>query len=594
MHVWLVTGILALVMLLLVSGRVRIDFVGIVALALVGTLGLVPTSRLFSGFSSYAAIILAEMFVLGDALQSSGATNYLTRIFERLGQQGEKRLITGLMLIPPIPSTFISDVGLMSIFLPTMIRLRQKLAVSLHRILMPLVVAIALGGLLSMVGSAGNIIGNATLASSHYRPIPLFGITPLGLVLVLAGYGFMRWYGIQRLPETKKGGEFLTDYQEVKHYLTEIRVSPGSPLVGEPLREVHYFRDHDLTILRITRNGQSIDVVTPSMEIHARDVLLVQGNAAAIMALTDEHGLEMLGQEASAVRLRQNNMRVVEAIIPPKSTLSHRTLRESNFRARFGATVLAIWRHGVTKLEAVRDVRLEVGDVLMVMGTAEALRRLELSDDLVVFSDVEKGTAPRRYAALIAVGVVASVLLAAAFNFLAIQVAAAAGIAVLVLTRVLSLERAYRAIDWRIIVLVGGLTPLSLALTRSGATADVAHTMVHWVGTAGPYAVMALFFWLAALLTQVISNVAAALVMAPLAISVAQGNHWSPDAFIIAMVVALSAAPITPLANKVFIMAMRPGNYQYQDFFRIGLPLTVLMFVLTLILAPVFFPIVSV
>jgi di/tricarboxylate transporter len=190
----------------------------------------------------------------------------------------------------------------------------------------------------------------------------------------------------------------------------------------------------------------------------------------------------------------------------------------------------------------------------------------------------------------LATAVVLGVLTAAAFSFLAIQVAAAAGIGVLVVSRLLSLDQAYRAIDWRIITLVGGITPLSLALTRTGVTAGLAHVLLHMVGALGPYAVLTVFFVLAALLTQVISNVAAALVLSPLAISVASSNHWSPDALIITMVVALSAAPITPLANKVFIMAMGPGHYKYQDSLRIGIPFTLVMFLITIFVAPFLFP----
>ncbi len=183
-----------------------------------------------------------------------------------------------------------------------------------------------------------------------------------------------------------------------------------------------------------------------------------------------------------------------------------------------------------------------------------------------------------------------AVLLLAAVNILAVQGGAAAGIGVLVLTRVISLDQAYRAIDWRIITLVGGVTPLSLALTRTGVTAAIAHTLMQVLGSLGPYAMLAVFFVLAAALTQVISNVAAALVLSPLAISVAASNHWSPDGLIVAMIVALSAAPITPLANKVFIMAMGPGQYKYQDFVRIGLPLTAVMGLLTVAITPMLFP----
>jgi di/tricarboxylate transporter len=593
MQAVMAVGILLVVIVLLVSGRVRIDLVGVVALSLVGVFGLIPTGQLFSGFSSYAAIILAEMFVLGEGLRRSGATEIMAQWFERLGRRGEAPLLTALLTLPPIPSTFVSDVGLMSILLPTMVRMGQRLKLSLHRLLMPLAFAIALGGLLSMVGSAGNIIGNAALASKHYHPIPLFGITPLGAILVAAGFIFMRWWGVRLLPDQNSGGdaEFFSNYHEVKSYLSELWVGDESPVIGHVLQDVPYLRTHSLTVLRIIREGHPPMVPGGRVKLQAGDRLVVQGDVSAIVDMTPEDGFELTG-DSTAVRLRSEHVRVVEAMVPQRSRLVNHSLRDINFRVRYGPTVLAILRQGVTRVRELPRIPIQAGDILLVMGTPESISRLQNSDDLLVFADVEQAAPALPHKSLIAVAVVVGVLLMAAFNFLAIQVAAAVGIGILVGTGILSLDHAYRAVDWRIIMLVGGVTPLSLALTRTGVTAGLAHFLLHAVGSFGPYAVLAIFFGLAALLTQVISNVAAALVLSPLAISMASANHWSPDALIIAMIVALSAAPLTPLANKVFIMAMGPGRYRYQDFLKIGIPLSAIMWVLTVLIAPVLFPLV--
>ncbi|MCL5117087.1 MAG: SLC13 family permease [Firmicutes bacterium] len=590
MSATLAVAILVLTMGLLVSGRVRIDVVGVIALALVGVFHLIPTGTLFSGFSSYAAIILAEMFVLSEGLRRSGATDVMASWFERLGKKGESRLLTALMALPPIPSSFVSDVGLMSIFLPTMVRIRQRVKVSLHRLLMPLAIAIALGGLLSMIGSAGNIIGNATLASNHYPPIPLFGITPLGVVLVLAGYLFMKWWGVKRLPATDTEDEFVTNYQEVKRYLSEVSVPPHSPLIGKPLHALTYFRQHHLTVLRILRQGQPPLMPGAYDRLEAEDRLIIQGSQQAMVGLTAEDGLETVATDRRPLRLRSADARIMEAMVPQSSVLVNHSLREVDFRVRFGVTVLAILRQGVTRVQELPDMTLTMGDVLLVMGSNDAIMRLQKSEDLTVLAALERPALASARHRFLAIGVLAAVLVLATFNILAVQVGAAAAIAVLVLGRVISLDQAYRAIDWRIITLVGGVTPLSLAMTRTGVTAALAHALMQWLGPLGPYAMLTVFFILAAALTQVVSNVAAALVLSPLAISVAASNHWSPDGLIIAMIVALSAAPITPLANKVFIMAMGPGQYKYQDFLKIGLPMTLVMGVLTVGVTPLLFP----
>ena len=590
---WLALGILGLMIAMLVSNRVRLDVVGLVVLALVAIFRLVPTSDLFEGFSSYAAVVVAAMFALGEGLRQSGATDLMSSFFEQIGRRGERPLTTALLALPPIPSTFISDVGLMGIFLPTVARLRQRLRVPVQRLLLPLAVSIALGGLLSMVGSAGNIIGNATLSGSGIRPLGLFAITPLGVILVVAGVVFMQFWGvgrIGRLPRRNGDSEFFSDPSQVKAYLTEVSVNPDSPLVGQPLRDIAYFREHALRVVRIFRVGETVLDPGPQDNLRPGDRLLVQGSEAAVLALADSQGLHPAGVPGGPGQLgAAGRMRVVEAVVPPRSMLVGRTLRETRFRARYGLTVLGVMRQGVTQASILPDLRLQAGDVLLVQGDGESLVRADLGHDLLVLAEAERRPASRTRA-FVAVAIVAAALTAAATSLLPLQAAAATGILLMVLSGILSIEQAYRAIDWRIIVLIGGISPLSLALTRDGTTAAAAHLLVTWVGPLGHLALLAVFFWLAALLTQVVSNVAAALVLAPLAISIAGAQHLSPYPLVVAMVVALSAAPLTPLANKVFLMAMGPGGYRYQDFFRIGLPLTLLMFTLVLLLVPMLFP----
>ncbi len=588
----LAAGILLLMMAMLVSNRVRLDVVGLVVLSLVAVCRLVPAADLLRGFSSYATVVVAAMFALGEGLRQSGATDLMAAFFERIGRRGEGALSTALLALPPIPSTFISDVGLMGIFLPTMSQLRQQLRIPVQGLLLPLAIAIALGGLLSMVGSAGNIIGNATLTASGIRPLGLFAITPVGAVLVVVGLLFIRLFGLRQLRphrQEPEDAEFLSDYPHIKAYMTEIGVDPGSPLTGLCLEAIPHFRQHAVRVIRIFRPDSTVLDPGPRDILRPADRLLVQGSPAAALALCEGQGLHPTDAPAGNGRLRAGGLRVVEVVIPPRSVLVGQTLRETSFRSRFGLTVLGVLRQGVTRAQMLPDLRLRAGDVLLVQGGPEAIDRSDLGHDLLVLAEAEhRPTSTGR--AMLAIAVVAGVLGVAALNLLPLEAAAAVGIVAMVVTRLLSLDQAYRAVDWRIVVLIGGITPLSLALTHDGLTAAVAHLLLRAVGPFGPLAVLAVFFWLAALLTQVISNVAAALILAPLAVGLASGHHWSPYPLIVAMVVALSAAPLTPLANKVFLMAMGPGRYRYQDFFRIGLPLTLLMFLVVMLTVPAAFP----
>ncbi|MCY0884446.1 MAG: SLC13 family permease [Firmicutes bacterium] len=583
-------GLLALTMVLLASNRVRIDLVGLLVLVLAGLSGLVPASRLYAGFSSEAVVLIGAMLAVGEGLRRSGVTDALARWLEGLGRRRPHLLRLALLALPPLPSAFISDVGLMAILLPTAMRLREGLDLPPGRTLMPLAIAIALGGLLTMVGSAGNILANAALGAAGLPQIGLFAITPLGLLLTILGLGFLLLAGQRWLPAGATG-EFVSDYGAVKEFLSEIRVLPGSPLAGRPLAAVPYFRQHHVTIVRILRGDHTVVAPGGDTVLQAGDRLLVHGSREAVLTLTDSQGLEAVRDRDPATRrLREGEAQVVEAVVPSGSRLTGRTLRAFDFRTRYGATVLAIYRQGSTLTRTLGDIRLQAGDILLLEGPPAAIRRLDLERVLVVLGPAPHAEAVPAWKGGLAVALLAVLLGAAAAGLLPVTLAATLVVTGMVLAGIVSLGQIYRAVDWRILLLVGGLTPLGTALVDSGLTARAVHALVAALSPYGPLAVTAAFFWLAALLTQVISNVATALVLSPVAIGVARLNHWSPDPLLMAMVVALSAAPLTPLANKVFLMTMTPGGYRYADYLRVGLPLTLLVFAASLWLIPVFFP----
>lgn len=583
-------AVLALTMVMLASNRVRIDVVGLAVLAVVGVLGLVPASRLYAGFSSEAVVLIGSMLAVGEGLRRAGVTDALARWLEHTGRKSPRLLRLALLALPPLPSAFISDVGLMAILLPTVMRLKDGLKLPPGRILMPLAIAIALGGLLTMVGSAGNIIANAALGQAGLPEIGLFAITPLGLALTALGIGFLVLAGQRWLPAGATG-EFVSDYGAVRDFLSQITVRPDSPLAGQPLKAVPYFREHHVSIVRILRNGHAVVAPGGSTVLAAGDTLLVQGSREAVLALSDAQGLEVARDRDPAThRLRQGEAEVVEAVVPGGSRLARHTLRTLNFRTRYGASVLAVYRQGATLTRALADIPLAAGDILLLEGTPDAIRRLELDRVLVVLGPAPHAEPVPAYKGVLAVGLLAALLGLAAAGVLPITLAATLVVAGMVGSGIVTLGQIYRAIDWRILVLVGGLTPLGTALVQSGVTARAAHDLVTALSPYGAAAVMAAFFWLAALLTQVISNVATALVLSPVAIGVARADHWSPDPLLTAMIVALSAAPLTPLANKVFLMTMSPGGYRYRDYLKVGLPLTVVIFLAALWLIPFLFP----
>jgi di/tricarboxylate transporter len=360
----------------------------------------------------------------------------------------------------------------------------------------------------------------------------------------------MKLWGVRHLPNEDADSEFLADYSEAGQYLAEFKVVEASPLVNAPLEELEILHRHEGDIVRIVRSGSG-DSFSPGVHdrVEAGDVIVVQGEPEAILALAEEeNGLETHGPVSDPGRLREGDLRVVEVLIPSGSTLARRSVTEMNLRRRYGVVALAVWRHGRARMSRIAHERLQAGDLLLLQGSEDAIRAIRERDDLVVMTDRGRPPVRAKWHPWAAGAAVVAALELAALNVLNIELAAILAVVFMLLTGILQPNQAYRAIDWRIVVLVGGITPLSLALQETGFTRLMADALVHNIGPLGPYVTLAVVFWIAALLTQVISNVATALVVAPLAASIAHANAWSPYPLMVMMIVALSAAPLTPLA----------------------------------------------
>lgn len=578
---------------LLASNRVRIDVIGFIVMTLLGVTQVVSTSTLFSGFSSEAVILIAGMLALGEALVVSGTTAKLGWFMKKVGGKGANRLATVLMSVSAVPSAFISDVGLVGMFIPVVKDLHQRTEVPVRRLLMPLAVGATLGGLLTMVGSAGNIVANTALTSAGFHPLSLFAITPLALLVLVVGVLFMRVFGRFLLASKKTGAVPLESQNEVlREYVTELTIAEDSPLVGKSLGETSLFTEHGITVVRLLRQGQS-RTVNSSLTFEAGDSLLVLGDVDAITRQDhSEYGLTLVGESTEDVKARSDgSAKVLEVLIGHRSSWAGKTLIRLNLRRRWGLNVLGLYREGQLVYRHLASISLKVGDILLVQGTEDQISALPREHGLILLNEPTIKPATQSYAIWLAPTILLGSLLLAAFNVLEIQTAIGVGLLLMILTKMLDPADAYRAIEWRIIVFVAGIIPLSTALIQTGITAKIVHILSLVSRLASGHSILiAVLFLAAALLTQILSNIATVLVLGPVAAEFAKTAGLHPYPLVVAVMVAVSTSPLTPLANKVDLLIMGPGGYRYGDFLKLGIPFTLLMGALSTLAIPLFFP----
>ena len=584
-----VLGLLVVTAVLLVTERLRPDLLAMLVLAVLVGLHLLGPEQALAGFAHPATVTVACMFVISAGLESSGLVHL---VGDRLLSHGPKTrsglmLVVGLVVAPV--SAFLNNTAAVAVFMPVVLRACHDRRISPSALMMPLSFFAMLGGTCTLIGTTTNIVVS-TVARQHGEPaFSMFEFTGLGLVMLMAGAVYLLFLGPKLIPE-RIHAESLTEGFHLNRYLSEVVVLEGSPLIGVTPLEARLGERFDLEVLGHVRD----DVVTGAHESDAvlaeGDILLVKAPVKALLGLTDTEGIAVRpGRHPDDAELRSGDSALFEAVVTPNSLLVGRDLRRVDFRNRFGATALAIRRHGEEIREKIGRVRIKLGDELLVMAPRKNLERLRREANFLILEELEM---PRvkplqaTVASLIVVGMVA-VVTAGVYP---ISVAAVIGAVLMVLTGCLPIRRVYDRVDWQVVVLLAGLLPLGVALETSGAADQAVRGLLDVAGDAGPQVVLGLFMALTSLLTGFMSNNATAALFAPLAIGCAAAMDVSPRPFLIALTFAASAAFYTPIGYQTNLLVYGPGGYRFADYLRAGGPLTLVYILLGTFLIPIFFP----
>ena len=586
----IVLALLGLAILLFITEKISVDLITLILLiALVVTQILTPAEA-FAGFSSEIIIILVSIFVLSGALQQSGVMDAVGTYLLRVAGQQPSRLLIILMAMVGGMSMFINNTTATAVFIPPILGVARRAEISPAKLLMPLAFASILGGTATLIGTSTNVAVSGYIAELGLEPLSLFELMPIGLIILAVGIVYMVLVSRFVLPDHH--GESLTDDYAIREYLSEVIVLPESKLIDQKVFESD-LTDMDFQILAVIRGKRKFRPNIRS-KIEAGDLLLIQGQPDQLLKIKETSGLEIdpnfkwTDQIWQSDETDSESIKVVEVLIIPKSDLIGHTLKSVNFYQRYGATVLAIYRRGQSLRDKIGRIRLQLGDMLLVQGSSDRLEFLQRSFDFLILEELNPPLF-RKQKGLLTLGALVGAVVLGNLGWLPLSVAFLSAAVLILLFRCLSVEEAYEFVDWRLIILIGGMTAFGVAMDKTGAAQMLADWVVSALEGFGVTAIMAGFFLLTIILTQPMSNAAAALVVLPVALRAAQSLGVNERTFAIAIMLAASVSFVTPFEPSC-ILVYGPGKYKFRDFIKAGLGLTLGLMALILWLIPLFWP----
>ena len=585
----LIFAILGLALLLFIWGRWRYDLVAIIALLVATISGVVPWSEAFTGFAHPAVVTVGAILIVSRALLNSGIVDLIQKSLTS-PKDSTKRQVRSLTGLVSILSGFMNNVGALAILLPVSLRVSRRTGDPPSLLLMPLAFASLLGGLLTLIGTPPNIIVASYRAEVVGEPFRMFDFTPVGGGVLLAGLIFIWFFGWKLTPK-RKGGSSKEDLFKIENYITEIWVSSRSKLVGKRLRVLKEPPVSDMQILGLVRGDIRIPMPTGDEILEPGDILAVETSADNIKYILKWRGLELLGgMKVGKKALLSKDVGLIEAVVAADSPMVGETARSLSLGRRYDMNLIAVARRGEVLVERLREIAFQPGDVLLMQGPSGTIP--EVLESLGCLPLAERGMklGRRQKSPLIPLLIFGGALAATAGGLLPVEIAFAAAAVGMVLAGVLTIHEAYESIDWPIIFLLGALIPVGAALESTGG-AEMISGAILLAMSPFPAAVLlaALLAW-TMILTNIINNAAAAVIMAPIAFNAALVLELSADPFLMAVAVGASCAFLTPIGHQSNTLVMGPGGYQFGDYWRLGLPLSIVAGLAAVPLILIFWP----
>jgi di/tricarboxylate transporter len=558
-----------------------------VLLALI-VLKLVPLEQAFAGFGSDTVMLLLGLLIMTAALMRSGAVEAVSRNLLEFTDKRPGSLLPAIMLAVALLSSFINNTAAAAFFLPVILGLGQRSRMDASRLLMPMAFAAILASSMTLISTSTNVVVSGLMTQAGLPPMGMLELTPVGLPVLAAGLLYMLFIG-QRLIPKRPSRQTLTDSFDLRPYLAELRIADDSPLTGNTLAQSGLGRLYDLMVLAIIRNEKRRLDPSANSKLQPGDTLLVEGSSEAILKVKDIPGIDIQADAKFLdADLQENALELAEVILLPRSPFIGRTPKGLKMRERFQIQVLAINRRTGVIRSKIADTRLRLGDVLLVQGNQSQIAALQTENTFDVLGVMDAQRFNRRRAWMVT-GIFAGALLLGSFRLLPLPAAMLLGALMVFVTRCITPDDAYRQVDWKVLILIGSMLGLGVAMQYTGTAGFLAERLTALVGNWNPLWLLTGFFILTILLTQPMSNQAAAAVVIPVALQTAVQLGLNPRTFAMMIAVAASTSYLTPL-EPACLMVYGPGRYRFIDFLKVGGLLTVIVYVLAIILTPMIWP----
>ncbi|MEX1299770.1 MAG: SLC13 family permease [Desulfotignum sp.] len=590
----LVFAILSATLVLFVWGKFRYDLVALTALLMVSMTGLVPVDQVFLGFGHPAVITVAAVLVLSRGLFNAGAVDLLSRHMAKVGTVPTIQ-VTALAGIVVVCSSVMNNVGALALLMPVAIWMSRKSGRSPSLLLMPLAFGSLLGGLITLIGTPPNIIIALYRADTGLPAFRMFDFAPVGIGVALAGLAFISLFG-WRLTPKREAQSSPDELFEIENYITEVIIPEGSKFVGQTIFHLTSAmeKDTEATVVSLSRGDTHKPAPSWYEILESGDVLMVEAAPDDLKALMDGLGLELAECKGDCrATLGSKDIRLMEAVITTESTLPGKTSAGLYLRRLYGVNLLAIARRGRRITRPLGQTKFMTGDILLFQGTDESLQTVVKKFKCLPLAEREIRIGQPKKVAL-SVGIFGAAMVLSATGTLPVQIAFVSAAVIMVLAGVVPLGEIYEHIDWPVIVLLGAMFPLGHALESSGGAGLIAEKLLMLSGFFSSAGTLAVLLVGTMLLSNVVNNAAAAVLMAPISMTLAREMGFFPDPFLMAVAVGASCAFLTPVGHQSNALVMGPGGYQFGDYWRMGLPLSIVVTVVAVPLIMIFWPMVPV
>jgi di/tricarboxylate transporter len=590
---WITIGIIMVAVILFITEWLSVDVIGLVIISLFMVSGVLTPTEAVKGFSNNATVTIAAMFALSAAILKTGQLGAIGYYLSKVLMKSKTKGILLIMILTGVISAFINNTPVVAVFIPIILAASAKAKISASKILIPLSFASMFGGVCTLIGTSTNILVSSIAEEKGLQRFGIFEMAPLGLIFFATGCIYLIFFGSKLIPD-RGAVEDLTQKFEMENYLTDIRLLPQAPSVGKIISESPIIKELEFDIIGFRRDKEEFSELHYSEVLRAGDVLRLRANITQIKKIQAREGIEIIEGKWKDENLNSKEVSIAEAIITPNSELHHKTISETRFKHQHEAIVLAIkGRKGILH-EKLSQTVLKSGDLLLLRIKNEFLDDLKNPERInespfLIISETEEKKPVKKKNLLIVISVLFLVVALAAFNIIPIMAGSIIGVTLLVIFRSITIKEVYKAINWQVIFLIAGAISMGTAMENTGTAKLAAEQLFELFGNWGPIALLSILYFLSSILTEIITNSATAVLLAPIAISTADTLGVDARPFLFAIAFAASSSFLTPVGYQTNTMIYAAGNYKFTDFFRVGLPLNIIFWILATLLIPVFY-----